>query len=140
MDNNWIIRGLGLFFVLLAIAIRSGHFKRIYWRSKGGIYGYLPMGLLFLWYSYFDLITALFKQMVFIYYAVFGILILLTLLLALRTPQWAKPEWIKWVEKYPAHIRKKMAEVAKDDPEWEAHAKDEDSFKKWVRTLTGKKS
>lgn len=140
MDNIWIIRALGIFFVLLAVAIRLGYLKRIYWRSKGGIYGYLPMGLLFLWYSYFDVVVEFFNQKVFVYYIIFGLLILLTLLLSLRTPQWAKPDWVKWIEKYPAHIHKKMTDEAKNSSEWEIHVESEDGVAKWARKLSGRKS
>lgn len=139
MDSTWIIRGLGLFFILLAFAIRTGYFKNLYWRSKGGIFGYLPMGLLFLWYAYYDQITQSTAQATYVFYLVFVVLIALTLWFALRTPQWAKPDWIKWVEKYPTHIRKRMAEEAGENKDWESLVVDEESVKKWARKLGGKK-
>ncbi len=140
MDNVLIIRLLGFFFVALGLAFRLGYLKKLYWLSKGGIYAYLPMGLLFIWYSYFDSITTLSDRFGIIYYLIFGLLILMTIIFSVWTPQWAKPNWILWVEKYPAKIRKKMAEQAKNESGWETYVASSEAVDDWARKLSGKKS
>lgn len=140
MDQIGIIRALGIFFVLFGITIRMGYWKKLYWHSKGGIYGYVPLGLLFIWYSYYDALTNFFAQWMPIYYSVFGLLILLALFLSMQAPRWVKPDWIVWVEKHPQKIRKAMAEEAKDSTDWESFVASQESVDKWARKLANKKN
>jgi hypothetical protein len=129
---------LGIFFALFGVAIRFGYFKKMYFASKGGIYGYLPMGLLFVLYSYYEEISGSRPESLTIYYVLFGLLIVSILFFSLRKPKWMKPKWVLWVEKYPAKVINKMAEEVKDDPEWEQNAVDEKSIDAWAKRLSHK--
>jgi Zn-dependent protease with chaperone function len=139
MDQIAIIRAFGVFFVLFGITIRLGYWKKLYWQSKGGIYGYIPLGLLFVWYSYYDWLADFFANAMVIYYAVFGLLILASVFLSVKTPSWIKPKWIIWVEKHPQKILKRMAEEAKDNSEWENQVVSQESVDQWAKKLAAKK-
>ena len=138
MNEIWIIRMLGVFFALFGIAIRLGYFKKMYFASKGGIYGYLPMGLLFVLYSYYEGYQAGNPDNMLIYYAAFGLLIALVLYFSIRKPKWMKPTWVAWVEKYPQKVINKMAEEIKENPDWEKETADEASVDAWAKRLSRK--
>ena len=138
MNEIWIIRMLGVFFALFGIAIRLGYFRKMYFSSKGGIYGYLPMGLLFVLYSYYEEISAGNSGNMTIYYAAFGLLIVCILYFSIRKPIWMKPTWVTWVEKYPQKVIIKMAEAIKDNPDWEKNTVDEASVDAWAKKISRK--
>ena len=133
-----IIRMLGLFFTLFGIAIRLGYFKKMYFSSKGGIYGYLPMGLLFVLYSYYEEISAGNSGNMTVYYSAFGLLIACILYFSIRKPGWMKPIWVTWVEKYPQKVITKMAEEIKDNPDWESNTTSEAAVDAWGKRLSRK--
>jgi len=138
MDQIAVIRALGVFFMLFGITIRAGYWKKLYWQSRGGIFGYVPLGLLFIWYSYFDALADVFADAMVVYYAVFGLLILAIVLMSLKAPKWTKPTWITWVEKHPQKIRKYMAEEAKENAEWENKVVSQQSVDEWAKKLAAK--
>ena len=134
-----IIRMLGLFFTLFGIAIRLGYFKKMYFGSRGGIYGYIPMGLLFILYTYYESVAAVHSESVTYFYIAFGFLIVCVLYLSIRKPRWIKPKWTLWVEKYPKKVIDAMAEDVKNNPdEWEKNTIDEESIKKWAKRVSRK--
>jgi len=138
MNQDWIIRLLGFFFVLFGVSIRLGYWRNLYWASKGGIYGYIPMGLLFVLYSYYeDIITNLAGYHL-LFYVAFGFLMLSAILLTIKKPRWIKPAWVIWIEKYPQRVRKAMLEDVKNNPEWERNTLDEQAVDHWARKLTRK--
>ncbi len=138
MYQIMLIRVLGIFFVLFGITVRMGYWKKLYWQSRGGIFGYVPLGLLFIWYSFYDALTEVFANAAVIYYAVFGLLIMLVVFLSVKAPKWVKPVWINWVEKHPLKIRKYMAEEAKDNVEWENRVVNQESVDEWAKKLAAK--
>lgn len=138
MNEIWIIRMLGVFFALFGIAIRLGYFKKMYFASKGGIYGYLPMGLLFVLYSYYEAYQAGHADNMLIYYIGFGLLIALVLYFSLVKPKWMKPTWVTWIEKYPPKVVNKMTAEIKDNPDWEKKTIDEASVDAWAKKLSRK--
>ena len=138
MNELWIIRMLGIFFTLFGIAIRFGYFKKMYFGSRGGIYGYIPMGLLFILYTNYESVTAANSAYLNYYYAAFGFLIVCILYLSIRKPRWIKPTWTLWVEKFPKKVINAMAEDVKNDPEWEKNTVDETAINKWAKRLSRK--
>lgn len=138
MNEIWIIRMLGVFFALFGIAIRLGYFRKMYFASKGGIYGYLSMGLLFVLYSYYDEYKAGNPDNMLVYYVAFGLLIALTLYFSLAKPKWMKPTWVTWIEKYPPKVVNKMTEEIKENPDWEKKTIDEASVDAWAKQLSRK--
>lgn len=138
MNELLILRMLGIFFVLFGITIRLGYWRKMYFASRGGIYAYLPMGLLFILYTYYEVVTASYNDHLTLFYVAFGLLILCILYLSIAKPRWMKPAWILWVEKYPEKIRKAMAEDVKTDPEWQKNTKDEASVDRWAKKLSRK--
>jgi hypothetical protein len=135
MNELWIIRFLGIFFVLFGLTIRMGYWKKMYFASKGGIYGYIPMGLLFVLYSYYDEVIASHPEYKIHYYIGFGLLIAISLYFSIAKPKWMKPTWVKWVEKYPPKVINKMTEQVNKDAEWEKNTASEKSVDAWAKRL-----
>ncbi len=138
MNQLMLIQVLGIFFVLFGITIRLGYWKKMYFSSRGGIYGYVPMGLLFILYTYYEEVSAKSGNYLIYYYVVFGLLIVGILLLSLRKPRWMKPAWVIWVEKYPEKVIKAMADDVKNNPEWEKNTVSEEAVDYWAKSLKHK--
>lgn len=138
MNELWLIRILGVFFVLFGIAIRLGYFKKMYFSSKGGIYGYLPMGLVFVLYSYYEEYKATNPENMLPYYIAFGVLIVGALYLSIAKPKWMKPTWVGWVEKYPPKVIKKMTSAVQNGTDWEENLASEASVDAWAKKWTRK--
>lgn len=138
MNEFLILRLMGVLFVLFGIMIRLGYWRRMYFASRGGIYAYAPMGLLFILYTYYEEVTASHGDYLPIYYVVFGILILLILYISLVKPRLVKPKWVLWVEKYPEKIRQAMAEELKTNREWQKNTLDEAAVDEWAKRLSKK--
>ncbi len=135
MNEIWIIRSLGIIFILFSITFRMGYWKKLYWASRGGIYGYLPLGLVFLLYSFFDELLQSLPHYTIVFYGLFVFLLLMGLYLTWRKPRWIKPAWVLWVEKYPQKIRNAMLEDVKLGDEWEVNTRDEQSVDQWAKKL-----
>jgi len=138
MNESWIIRLLGHFFVMLGVTIRMGYLKKLYFASRGGIYGYIPMGLLFALYTYYEEVTAKNPGYINYYYAAFGVLLAFTLYLSIAKPRFIKPTWTLWVEKFPAKVIKAMTEDVKNNPDWEKNTLSEETVNKWAKSLAHK--
>jgi hypothetical protein len=125
---------LGIIFIGIGIVVRLGLWKGWYWRSRGGVYGYIPMGIVFILYSYISEIREIGGTIYYGYTAIFLIFIGLTLYFSLRPPNWIKPRWVKWIERYPKHVVDKMRESASEkDADWKSYVTDEESVDKWAK-------
>ncbi len=135
MDLNpqLIISIIGIVFIALGISVRTGWWKKWYWQTRGGAYGYIPMGLLFLLYAYEGRLAQYFNNYVLI--AVYVVLAILVVYLSLRPPRWIKPSWICWIEELPAATQKVLRNHAKDDNDWMEFVNSRESLQKWAKQL-----
>ncbi|HTX79268.1 MAG TPA: hypothetical protein VMC62_06345, partial [Longilinea sp.] len=125
-------------FVLFGILIRLGNMKQVYWKSRRSMFGYIPLGLVFLLVGYY---TSFSEQAAYVFYAYIAalvVLIVFTLYVSSRPPEFIKPTWIKWVEKYPNRIQKAMRIEADVDDEWKQRVTSEAAVDAWAKELARK--
>jgi hypothetical protein len=133
INPQLIISIIGIVFVALGISVRTGWWKKWYWRTRGGAYGYIPMGCLFLLYAYESKVVQYVNSIVLV--AVYVVLAILVVFLSLKPPKWIKPSWILWVEELPAATQKAMRNQAKEDDEWMEFIDSRESLQKWAKQL-----
>ena len=138
MNEFWIIRMLGIFFVMLGVVIRMGYLRKLYFASRGGIYGYIPMGLVFILYTFYEPVKATRPELIYYYYAAFGILIAVAVYLSVAKPRFIKPAWTIWLNKYPEKVIKAMTDDIKNNPDWEKNTIDEEAVERWAKSLKRK--
>lgn len=137
MNNPKLITSLlGLAFIGIGLMIKFGLWKKYFWRTRGGMYGYIPLGLLFILYSFQEEATQLLGSRYWMYLAGFGVLIAIAVWWSLRPPGFLKPAWVHWVESYPKHVIDRMRKEAESDPEWVRHTSSQESIDRWAKELT----
>jgi len=138
-DPTLLLQAFGFIFLSLGVAARLGLWKKWYWRTKGAVYGYIPLGLLFLVYSFNDLAKERLGPYLWVYQVSIGILIILGVWLSFRPPEFVKPAWVRWVEAQPTQVLKAMEQDALDDPNWERHIISPEAVDLWANSLKLKK-
>ncbi len=138
IDLNYAIPALGIIFIFAGIFIRLGNLKQVYWKSSRSMVGYIPLGLLFI---VAGLYNAASKQGSYVFYAYIGLLIIvvaLTVYLAARPPNFLKPDWIRWIEKYPKAVQKAMAADVEANDQWKQNVASEAAVDAWAKQLSRK--
>ncbi|MDX9864230.1 MAG: hypothetical protein RBT34_05425 [Anaerolineaceae bacterium] len=138
LEPNFIIQTIGLVFIVTGVLLKIGAWKSWYPHSRGGVYGYVPMGLLFILYSFQAQAETWLGKQYFLYIAAFIALFLLAIYVSLRPPQWMKPEWVQWIEKHPARIRKAMKAEMGSNKQWQELVTSEKTVDAWARQLSRK--
>jgi hypothetical protein len=100
-DTQLLLQAFGFIFIGIGVVARLGMWKQWYWRSKTSVYGYIPLGLIFLLVSYHDLAQERLGLNFWIYQAGYAVPILLAVWWVARTPAFVKPNWVRWIEAYP---------------------------------------
>ncbi len=134
-DTQPLLQAFGLIFIALGVVIRLGMWKKWYWRGKGTAYSYIPIGVIFLLYSFNDPAGAQLGPAYWIYLAVYAIPIALGVWWVLRPPAFVKPDWVRWIEAYPEKTCQAMQKDALGDPEWERHVTSPKSVEAWAKSL-----
>ena len=134
-DPSLLLQAFGLIFLTLGMAARLGIWKKWYWRSKGSMYGYIPLGLLFLLYSFYEPMKARLGASFWMFQSLFGVLILVGGWWSVRPPGFIKPTWVRWIEVYPRDVRQAMERAATDDPSWDQHVTNPEAIEAWARAL-----
>lgn len=139
MDPNLYIQILGVIFIFAGIMIRLGIWKGWYWRSRGGGFAYIPMGIVLILYTYIPEMQAIGGYLYYAYIGIFLIFIGLTVYFSLKPPAWMKPKWVKWVEKHPKSVVKAMKAAAlEDELDWKGNLEDEESVDKLAKKYRSK--
>ncbi|MGD2166178.1 MAG: hypothetical protein PVH50_11705, partial [Anaerolineae bacterium] len=107
LDDQVLLELFGLVFVGMGLAARLGLWKGWYWRTRGGSYGYVPLGLLFFVYSRREALTALAGTEL-AFYGLFGLMLLLGLWWSFIPPDFVKPRWVRWIEAQPERAQEAM--------------------------------
>lgn len=128
----------GAAFAAAGAAARLGRWKKWYWTSRGAVYGYVPLGLLFFVYAFNADAEELLGPHVWLYHAVVVLLIAVGVWWSLRPPAFVKPAWVLWVEEYPQAVQEAMADAAKEDEAWESHVASQEAVSAWAQTLRKK--
>jgi hypothetical protein len=137
-DTNLVLKFIGTGFAIAWVFVRLGYWKGWYWRTRGGVYAYLPLGIVFILYTYQNLAQ---EQLGSNYYLYFGGMILLALVCvwwSVKPPAIVQPTWIRWVEEHPRRVRTAMAAEVQAGEEWEEHVQSKESVDAWARRLRQK--
>ena len=135
LDPTLLLQAFGLTFLGVGMAVRLGLWKKWYWRTKGSLYSYMPLGTMFLLYSLYEPMKARLGASFWMFQSLFGVLILLGVWWSLRPPAFIKPAWVRWVEAHPKDVRQAMERAATDDSTWEQHVTSQEAVEAWARAL-----
>jgi hypothetical protein len=139
INTQLVLQAFGLVFIGLGVVARLGIWKKWYWQSRGAAYGYIPLGILFLLYSFYTPLNDLLGSFQWVFPVSFAIILAIGLWLSIRPPFFVKPVWVRWVEKHPGYIIEAMANSAKKSSEWEQHVVSEEAVDTWARSFKAPK-
>ena len=134
-NTQYLLVAFGFIFFALGVLIRFGTWKKWYWRTKGSAYSYLPIGVIFLLYSYNDKAQAAMGVNFWIYYVFYAIPVIVGIWWVVRTPTFVKPVWVRWVEAYPKETYFAMEQAALDDTNWDRHITSKEDVEAWVKSI-----
>ncbi|MBN2555856.1 MAG: hypothetical protein JXA97_07950 [Anaerolineales bacterium] len=137
-DQAQIIRLLGLGFIGAGLVARFGTWRKWFWKTRKAPYGYVPLGLLFILYTYSDLAEERLGSNYFLYLIAFGILGICVVWFSQRPMEFLKPRWVRWLEALPPRILIIMEQRVDDGDEWESHLVSEEAVNAWAQSLKGK--
>ncbi len=140
IDTSALLRILGLGFMLAWAAVRLGYWKGWYWRTRGGAYAYLPLGVLFILYTYQGQARELPGAGHTLYLALMVLLAGVCVWWSARPPAFVKPAWIRWIELHPAKVRQAMAQAVEAGEAWEPHVRSQADVDAWAKSLRGRAS
>jgi hypothetical protein len=135
LDAKLMLQALGLVFVALGGAARLGLWKQWYWKSRGTVYGYIPLGGLFLVYSLDSLAVERLGSRYILFQGLIGLLIALGLWWSIRPPAFVKPAWVRWLERHPKQVLQAMAQAAEEDKGWEQQVVSQEAVDHWAKAL-----
>jgi hypothetical protein len=135
LDINFVIPLMGVAFIFFGLYIRLGNLKQVYWKSRRSMFGYIPLGLIFLLAGYYDLASSQGPYIFYAYIALFVILGGHTVFLTARPPAFIKPDWIQWVEKHPINIQKAMQADVQENPDWKKNVTSETAVDAWAKQV-----
>jgi hypothetical protein len=134
-DTTLLLQAFGLIFIALGVMIRMGNWKNWYWGARRSGYSYLPIGVIFLMYSFNDQVSARLGSLAWIYLACYAIPVAVGVWWVVRTPTFLKPQWVRWVETYPESTFQAMRQAALADPRWERNVASPEAIRAWVKAL-----
>jgi hypothetical protein len=127
----------GVVFTAIGVAARLGQWKTWYWRTRGSVYGYVPLGLLFILYAFNEQALQRVGRYYVLYQGLMVLLIGIGLWWSLRPPEFVKPTWVRWVEAYPQSVHQAMQNAVEDGQEWEPLVASREDLEAWVKRLRG---
>jgi hypothetical protein len=135
LNTQDLLRVLGIGFIGAWVFVRAGYWKSWYWRFRGGPYAYLPLGVVFILYTYDEQAKASLGSSYFLYFGAIILLALVCLWWSLRPPAFVQPTWIRWIEQYPKRVREAMANDVKQNADWEKRVESKETVDAWARSL-----
>ncbi|MEA4811667.1 MAG: hypothetical protein VB108_03740 [Anaerolineaceae bacterium] len=133
IDNDFALNMIGLGLVAFGLYIRFGNWKDWYWKTRGGMYGYIPLGLMMLAEANYKAVIPNAPRYVSI--SLMVALLLFALFLTLKQPKWIKPKWVNWIESQPKKVQQAMLVSAASDKNWSEHTASEAAIEAWVKEL-----
>ena len=134
-DTQLLLQAFALIFTGIGVIARLGLWKKWYWRSKSAFYSYIPLGLIFLMYSFNDMAKERLGNNYWVYLFAYAIPIVVGIWWVARPPSFVKPDWVLWVEGFPLHTVQAMQKAAENDPAWESHVTSPEEVERWARSL-----
>lgn len=139
VNQQFLMWMFGAAFIAAGVAGRLSLWKKWYWTTRGAVYGYIPLGLLFIVYSFNPQAEERLGAYFVLYQAAVVLLILLGVWWSLRPPAFVKPTWVHWIEQHPEAVLEAMADAVKGGEEWESHVTSPEAVDAWAKTLRKKK-
>jgi hypothetical protein len=134
-----LVQAFGLVFIGLGVAARLGFWKSWYWQSRGTAYGYIPLGGLFIFYTFLDPLKKTLGSYAWLFPVIFALVLSVGVWWTIRPPLIVKPTWVRWVEKHPTYIIDAMKSAANKDKEWGRYVASEEAVDTWARSLKAPK-
>lgn len=135
MNTNILLQLFGIAFIALGLAAILGLWQKWYWQTRGTVYSYIPLGCLFIFFSFDDQIMHILNLTNIHINLIAGLFLAIGLWWAVKTPNFLKPAWVGWVEKHPKRVQRAMKEAVMNGQEWQPHMKSEDDLDRWARKL-----
>jgi len=138
-DNVQIVMLIfGLLFLATGIVVRVGFWKDWYWKGLKLAYGYIPMGLLFVFWYFKPNILQNIESEFFSYQLPTAILLILSAWFSGRTPKLMKTRWVNWIESNPNRVVEGMTEEVKSGVDWVDKVKSQQAVGAWARAVRRK--
>lgn len=102
------------------------------------VYGYIPLGLLFTYWSFKPVILPKIGSNLFAYQIPTVIVLIISLWFSKKPPEFVKPTWIRWIELHPKRVVEAMTEAVKSGEDWTDRVKSKQAVDAWARKLKNK--
>jgi hypothetical protein len=133
LDVDLTLTALGIGLMAFGLYVHFGKWKDWYWKTRGGVYGYVPLGLMLV-------VESNYKRLIpdaprYVSLTVLALLALLAIYLTIKQPDWVKPNWVRWLESQPKRVRQAMQEDALLDKNWTQHTTSQEAVELWAKEL-----
>jgi hypothetical protein len=135
LDANWLLRLMGVFFILAGLAGITGRWKGWYWRSQKTAYGYIPLGALFVMTSFELQMLQWVGKATWVIWAIYALIFAIGMWAFIRPPKFLKPEWIRTIEAQPPWIYKAMASQVKAGKDWRQRVENPQAIEDWIKEI-----
>lgn len=130
----------GVIFTGLGLAACLGYWKKWYWQTHGAVYGYIPLGFLFILFAVYQSGNPVFAAYPWLFPTIFALFAAIVVWWSIRPPGFLKPSWIRWVEKHPKGVVEAMRAAVKDQADWSTHLTSQAAVDSWAKSLGGSKN
>jgi len=136
LDIDLTLTALGIGLMVFGLYVHFGKWKEWYWKTSGGIYGYVPLGLMLIVESNYKRVIPNAPRYVSL--AILVVLAALAIYLKVKTPEWVKPKWVRWLDSQPKQVHQAMQADALSDKKWSRHATSVEAVELWAKELKRK--
>jgi hypothetical protein len=133
LDADLMLTALGIGLTAFGIYVHFGKWKEWYWKTNGGIYGYVPLGLMLVVESNYKRVIPNAPRYVSV--AILVLLAVLAIYLKIKQPEWVKPKWVRWLDGQPKRVRQAMQADVLLDKNWAQHTNSQEAVELWVKEL-----
>lgn len=133
LDADLLLTLLGIALISFGSYVQFGKWKDWYWKTRGGVYGYIPLGMTLIVESNYKRVIPNAPR--FVSLALLALLAILAVYLTLKQPIWIKPKWVRWLDSQPKRIRLAMQADAQQDKNWTLHTESQAAVEDWARKL-----
>jgi hypothetical protein len=129
---------MGLVFMGTGLAARLGIWRGWYWRTRGTVYSYMPVGIAFLIFSVLEIVRQRFPVYYLPYQVLGAFVFAVGVFWTLRPPAFVKPPWVRWVEVHPKRVKNAMSEAVRHEQDWTRHIESQEAVNSWAKALERK--
>lgn len=123
----------GALFILMGLAGHLGLYKAWYWNSPNRIYGYVPIGVVFIVSSLEADLRAKLGQLDWMVVGLYVILFGLALWWFIKPPKFIKPGWIRLIEAASKRDYQVMVQDVKAGMDWHKRVATPEVLAEWIK-------